>query len=124
MLTNQNAKHKAYIETTTSSYGESDWVWVCIPGENGAWGEFDVADFETGEGDEDEDLDADGFGDEEVSEDDEGNGEEEEEAAEKASGFDGDEHEVRERAPGDEKSAVEVGGDGLTRRRRRRLSVA
>ncbi|PQP92934.1 hypothetical protein Pyn_33710 [Prunus yedoensis var. nudiflora] len=58
--------------------------------------------FESGEGDEDEDLDDKGFR-EEVGDDDEGEGEEDE-----AVGFNGDEHEVRERVPGDEECVVEL----------------
>lgn len=62
-------------------------------------------------------MDADGFGDEEVGEDDERERKEEDEAAEKATGFNGDEHEVRDGASGDEKRSVEIGGDGIVRRR-------
>lgn len=94
----------------------------CVPGEDGAGGELDVADFEAGEGDEDEDLDAEGFGEEEVGDDDEREGEEEDEAPEETAGFNGDEHEVRERAPGDEERAVEVGSDRLVRRRFARVA--
>ena len=47
-------------------------------------------EFDAREGDEDEDLDADGFRDEEVSDDDERKREEKKESSEKTSGFNGD----------------------------------
>lgn len=70
-----------------------------------------VANFEVREGDEDGDLDAKGFGEEEVGYDDEGEWEQKDEVAKEAAIFNSDEHEVRERALGDEDHAVEVGGD-------------
>lgn len=92
----------------------SEWESL-LPRQNRTWDEFDVTDLKAGVGDEDEDLDAEGFGYEEVGEDDERNGEEEDEAAEKAAGFDGDHHEVREWTAGYEERAVKVGGNGLRR---------
>lgn len=67
-------------------------------------------------------MDTEGFGDEEVRDDYDWKREEQDEASEEATGFDGDEHEVREGASGDQKSAVEVGGDGLVRCRRRAVA--
>ncbi|KAF7845393.1 Glycerol-3-phosphate 2-O-acyltransferase 6 [Senna tora] len=81
--------------------------------EDGAGDEVDVAEFEAGEGEEDEGLDGESFGDEEVGEVDEGDGGEEEEGAEEAAGFEGDEEVVREGAAGDEEGAVEVRGHRL-----------
>jgi hypothetical protein len=84
-----------------------------IPRKYGTRNELDVADLESREGDEDEDLDPYGFGDEEVGNDDERKREEEDEAAEEATGFDSDEHEVGEGATGDEQSAIEIGRNRL-----------
>ena len=74
-------------------------------------------DFEVKEWDEDGDLDAKGFEEEEVGYDEEGEWEQKDEAAEEAAAFNSDEHEVRERAMGDEDHVVEVGGDWLVWRR-------
>ena len=89
---------------------------VVLPRKYGTCGELDVADLETREGNEDEHLDSEGFGNEEVSYDDNREREEEDEATEEAAGFDGYKHEVRKRATRDKESSIKVSCDGLVRR--------
>jgi len=69
-----------------------------LPCKNGARDEFDVLDLDTGEGDEDKDLDSERFGDEEISDDDDGKRKKKDQSTEETTCFNGHQHEVRERA--------------------------
>lgn len=83
------------------------------PRQHGPRHDLDVADLESGEGEEYEGFDGRCFREEYVGEVDEGDGGEEEESSEDASGLESDEHVVREGTTGDEESAVEVGSHRL-----------
>lgn len=69
-----------------------------IPGKNSARYQLDVADLESSEGDENEDLNTNSFGNEEIRYDDQRQRKKKDKTSKEASRFNGNKHEVGERA--------------------------
>lgn len=82
-------------------------------GQNRASHRLDVADLQSGERNEHERLNGDGFRQEQVHEVNERHRRQKQDSPENAACLDGDEHEVREGAGGDEESSVQIGGHRL-----------
>ncbi|MCH97188.1 hypothetical protein A2U01_0018181, partial [Trifolium medium] len=89
---------------------------VTIPWKNSARSEFNIIKLKTNKRDENQHLNTEGFRNKEISKDNKRNKGKKNEATEETSGFNSNKHEVRKRATKNEKSSVEIGGNGFTRK--------